>query len=77
MATPFSSSLTNRLVFRKEKGARTERRPAIVSGKYVAHVEAQADHPLFVWPLLLVKSEHRSFVLNRRNTDEHYRGYNN
>ena len=77
MATPFSSSLRNRLVFRKEKRARAEMRPAIVSGKCVANVEAQVDHPLLVWPLLLLKSEHRSFVLNRRNTDEHYSGYNN
>ena len=24
--------------------------------------KVQVDHPLFVWPLLLVKSEHQSFV---------------
>ena len=35
-----------------------------------------ADHPLFVCPLLLLKSEHQAFVLIRRNTDEHYGGYN-
>ena len=29
-----------------------------------------------MWPLLLLKSEYRSFVLNRRNTYEHYSGYN-
>ena len=28
---------------------------------------AWADHPLFVRPLLLVKSEHRSFAVNRDN----------
>ena len=27
-------------------------------------------------PLLLLKSEHQAFVLIRRNTDEHYGGYN-
>ena len=35
----------------------------------------QADHPLLVWPKSEQISEHRSFVLNRRNTDEHYGGY--
>ena len=35
----------------------------------------QADHPLFVWPLLLSKFERQSFVLNRTNTDEHYGSY--
>ena len=44
-------------------------------------VSSNADHPLFVWQLLsvlksgahnLLKSERRSFVLNSRNTDEHY-----
>ena len=39
-------------------------------------VLSQAGHPLLVWQLLLLKSERRSFVLNRRNTDEHYGGYN-
>ena len=29
-----------------------------------------------MWPLLLSKSEHQAFVLIRRNTDEHYGGYN-
>ena len=32
----------------------------------------QVEHPLFVWPLLLLKFEHQSFRLNRRKTDEHY-----
>ena len=36
---------------------------------------AQEDHPLFVWQLLLLKSEHLFFLLNRRNTDKHYGGY--
>ena len=40
------------------------------------NVQIQADHSLFVWQLLLLKSGHWSFVLNRRNTDEHYGGYN-
>ena len=29
-----------------------------------------------MWPLLLLKSEHQASVLIRRNTDEHYGGYN-
>ena len=36
----------------------------------------QADHPLFVWLLLLLKFEHQSFVLNRTNTVIHYGSYN-
>ena len=40
-------------------------------------VSSNADYPLFVWQLLSVlKSERRSFVLNSRNTDERYGGYN-
>ena len=40
-------------------------------------MERHTDHPLLVWQLLSVlKSERRSFVLNGRNTDEHYGGYN-
>ena len=35
----------------------------------------QADHPLLVWQKSEQISEHRSFVLKRRNTDEHYGGY--
>ena len=30
-----------------------------------------ADNPLFVCLLLLLKYGHRSFVLNRRKTDQH------
>lgn len=37
-------------------------------------VWSQVDHPIFVW-LLLLKFEEWSFVLNRRNIDEHYGGY--
>ena len=37
---------------------------------------AQEDHPLFVWQLLLLKSEHLFFLLNRRNTDKHYSSTN-
>lgn len=37
-------------------------------------VLSQADHPLLEWQLL--KSGRLSFVLKRRNTDEHYGGYN-
>ena len=39
-------------------------------------VLSQADHPLLLWQLLLLKSERLSFPLNSRNTDEHYGGYN-
>ena len=39
-------------------------------------VQPQADHALFVWQLLLLKSGYWSFVLNRQNTDEHYGVYN-
>ena len=62
---------------------------AAVGGRFMIHghglltrylkttVSSKADHPLFVWQLLSVlKSERRSFVLNSRNTDEHYDGYN-
>ena len=35
----------------------------------------QAGHPLFVWQKSEQILEHRSFVLKRRNTDEHYGGY--
>ena len=34
-----------------------------------------ADNPLFVCLLLLLKYGHQSFVLNRRNTDQHNGGY--
>lgn len=34
----------------------------------------QAGHPLFVWQKSEQILEHRSFVLKRRNTDEHYAG---
>ena len=37
-------------------------------------VWSQVDHPIFVW-LLLLKFEEWSFVLNRRNIDDHYRSY--
>ena len=37
---------------------------------------SQADHPLFMWQLLLLKSEYWSLVFNRQNKDEYYRGYN-
>ena len=30
------------------------------------------NHPLFLWPFLSLKFEHQSFLLNRRNTNEHY-----
>ena len=39
-------------------------------------VLSQEDQPLLVWQLLLLKSEHWSFVLSRRNTDEHYGTHN-
>ena len=39
-------------------------------------VLSQTDHPLLEWQLLLLKSGRLSFVLKRRNTDEHYSGYN-
>ena len=40
-------------------------------------LSSNADHPLFVWQLLsILKSERRSFVLNSRNTDEHFGGNN-
>ena len=39
-------------------------------------VLSQADHPLLEWQLLLLKSGRLLFVLKRRNTDEHYGGYN-
>ena len=39
-------------------------------------VLSQADHPLLEWQLLLLKSGRLSFVLKRRNTEEHYGGYN-
>ena len=34
-----------------------------------------ADNPLFICLLLLLKYGHRSFVLSRRNTDQHNVGY--
>ena len=34
-----------------------------------------ADNPLFVCLLLLLKYGHQSFVLNRRNADQHNGGY--
>ena len=34
-----------------------------------------ADNPLFVCLLLLLKYGHQSFVLNRRNADQHIGGY--
>ena len=34
------------------------------------NVSAQADHPLFVWSLLLLKSENNFFFLYRRITGE-------
>ena len=34
-------------------------------------ISAQTDHPLFVWPLLLLKTEHPSYVVSRRTTGEH------
>ena len=39
-------------------------------------VLSQADHPLLEWQLLLLKSGRLSFVLKRRNTEEHCGGYN-
>ena len=39
-------------------------------------VLSQADHPLLEWQLLLLKSGRLSFVLKRRNTEEHYGAYN-
>ena len=44
-------------------------------GYWTDFVVPQADHPLLVWLLLLLKFEHQSFVLNRTNTDEHYGSY--
>ena len=40
-------------------------------------LKPQLEHPLFMWPLLLLlKYEHQSFVLIRRNADKHYGHYN-
>ena len=38
---------------------------------WTVKISAQTDHPLFVWPLLLLKTEHPSYVVSRRTTGEH------
>ena len=55
----------------------TARKRTRAHGPTKSHfVLSQADHPLLEWQLLLLKSGRLSFVLKRRNTDEHYSGYN-